>query len=617
MAEANVKVEIEFTAGVWTNVSTHLKSGSTRRGKARATGKSTVGTATVTMRNELRQFDPEYSGNVSPGNLTVDKGIRITAQYGATWYPVFTGQIDRIIQRYIGPNDAIATLVCSDGLAKLSTDVLGSPWEVDVPKLAPTCWYRLGEAEGPLAVDRIAGRYGVYVGSPTFGADGLIDHDDDDAVTFTATENYLVIPPGAFPVGVNWGIGFMLNVPAAPPVGQIIMLMFDVNYPNGLAVWMDSNGFIHARVYDNGVINYARSTVSFALNNYFVNIVKSAVGPPFIHIMSGGIDWTHAASALGTGGTLRSTHYVVGAQAFPFTIDELMTWDYIPTDVQLFTLNFAAGGWLVDGVQSRINRVLDAANWDAAARDIGGQWDDNLRGTDLKTSALAHIESIARTAEARMPFVERDGTLRVLDRQASLIYPYTQSVATIGDGAGEIPYTEVGDYSLDMDMVENVVHRRWTTAYEEREFLIEATDFDGIAASDRRRVGDEIFSEYVTPEYEYSLASFRMAKMRRKLPYVDSLEISPRKDPDTIFPVILNLELSDRLTWKRRPQNVGTAIEREVILEGINHDFGPKRWKTTLLVDATDAFKVFLFSTAGGTTRTLWGSEDWRFSGGL
>jgi hypothetical protein len=57
----------------------------------------------------------------------------------------------------------------------------------------PVGYWRLGEANGPIAFDETANRYdGIYFGDPTFGIPGAIDDDPDTAADFSGA-NYVEI----------------------------------------------------------------------------------------------------------------------------------------------------------------------------------------------------------------------------------------------------------------------------------------------------------------------------------------------------------------------------------------------------------------------------------------
>lgn len=617
MAEPAITAEIEFTTGIWTNVTNLLRSGDTRRGKSRAIDPPSPGNATFIFRNHLRQFDPDYASNISPGNVIPDKGIRITVTYNAIVYPLFTGQIDGIIQRYDGPDNAEAIMECTDGLGKLVNDQLGSPWETQMLLESPRAWFRLDEKEGPLAVERVAARHGTYEGTPEFDLAGFT-FDDGTCIKFDSTDDRILFPSGVFRTDVTapWQMTFLLHFPTAqkPTAGNIAILMFDALFPYGLTAWLDDNGFLNVRTWVPGspTFTYIRSLGAFGDFTFPIAddigvlvTIQASTTSPYLKIFNGSIPVHDVTSLLGTGSKLPASTLVMGQTTYVYRIDEILTFDANMTTSQLGALDVASRGWSVDSAWSRIHRILDVVNWPAGFRDITVDWDTFLGPASLQQSPLDHFTALASMAEHRTPFVTRNGTLRILSRQSHTAPPYTVSQGTFGDGAGELPYTELGQVTLDTARVENVVHRIWTDK-NGKELNIIVED-NGIAAGQRRQAGDTIMSEYGVPTYEHALASFRLAKLAKPIPYIEGLKISPRKSPDTLFPQVLGRELGDRITYVRRPQNVGAPISRNVIIEGISHNFAARHWETTFLVDTTDALGFFHFDT------TQWDTADWRF----
>lgn len=62
---------------------------------------------------------------------------------------------------------------------------------------------------------------------------------------------------------------------------------------------------------------------------------------------------------------------------------------------------------------------------------------------------------------------------------------------------------------------------------------------------------------------------------------VESLTVQPRRDPDNLYPLVLDLDLLDVIEVKRRPQALGSAIDQTVAIEGITHSVTPETWTTT------------------------------------
>lgn len=629
-AVPTVLAEIEFTAGTWTNVAAYLRAATVKRGKNRALDKVDPGSVVLTLDNAARTFDPEYTAGPYYGNLAPGKGIRLRARWndGSTvvTYTLFTGFVDRLMQSWDAekPNDSTATIEASDGLAKLAAASLGAPFEVSMgaESPAPNIWLRMGEAHGPYAYDRSGNsRHAVIVGSPSLGQESLLDHDNDRSITFPANAQSWVATP---PVGISalpWTVEFWF-------AGELdVAVLGDVTY-----LLMPADGTLtqtgSLRVYgEHGVLDVdgvtklaqyltvsqwgpTTSAIVQAPSGLFDGVrhhvtITGETGLA-VKLYVDGVEKTLNQS--GTSMALRDVGFAIGnayAGKGALTIDEFVAWNVARTSTQRTTMEFASSGWAADTGTARITRILDAAGWAAADRNITTAFDTTFRGTDLVTTALEHLRAIEATIEGRL-LVDHAGTLRLLGRDEHLISPYSTSQFTLGDGGGsEIGYVESGAYVYDWDLIANVVRR------VNGESTIEARDAASIASYGKRDQSDpaEVESEYLSLAFEGALAEFRVAHYAQPVAHIDGVTIMPRSNPSAAWPHALGRELGDRATFKRRPQDVGSAISRDVIIEGIQHEIRPgKHWATTFRIDAIDAQLYFLFDS------TLWDATDWRFA---
>jgi hypothetical protein len=104
---------------------------------------------------------------------------------------------------------------------------------------------------------------------------------------------------------------------------------------------------------------------------------------------------------------------------------------------------------------------------------------------------------------------------------------------------------------------------------------------------------------------EWVLANYKDPKLR-----VTQVSFNPRPHSSvhpsatSIYPPVLSAEIGTRWTFKRRPQNVGSAISQDVIVEGITHTMTSDSFSSTF--DLSQAATI----TAGGTY-WLAGSGKW------
>lgn len=598
------KIEIETFAGIWLDYTPWFRSAKTKRGRRRSVDRVNAGTMIASFANETRNMDPEHAGSlVFPGQR-----IRLTADYLGFNWPIWQGWVDRIIQSYDPPRKSTAILQCSDALAVLDRTRLESTFEAVMKTITKRVWYRFGEGLGAtVATDRSGNeRHGAYGGTPTLEANPLMWITDDTAVQFSTGANgdYVLMPPQIFPAATPYSLQFLINM--AAPAAAFTPILYSSRYPDGLTIWMDNLGRINVRQMTNGaIVAYSRSTNAFSGNSYSLSI-QFVAGQRIKIFDHTGTEDTHLASVIGTAQAISNGDYHIFGYTTGGTFDEFFVVDYAFTAAEHAEMNFGSNGWFPDSNTGRIDRVLDSIGWPSA--DSVFMMDDDpswIVPGDLKgISALGHIQEVIDTVEGNI-FVQSDGKLRILGRRQRDAQGYADSKATFGDAPGELRYVGMDGYTLDTELVTNIVRREgWNTTTT----AIDQPSIDKYGPRDNTPVST-VKSLLTDPmPFDYDLAKYRLAHFKEAIPMVDDLVISPRNDPANLWPQILQREISERITLRRRPQNVGSVIEKEMIIEGVEHDIAPKKWLVTWHIDAINALRFFTFDN------TLWDSPDWRFT---
>ena len=117
------------------DITTFVRSFSTSRGRRRALDRFSTGTATITLDNRDRRFDPTnsaspyYNSSISQSGVVPAIPVIVRATWAGTTYSVFRGFIDSWSFAYNGGTvgDATATIVCSDAFKALSNVIGGLP----------------------------------------------------------------------------------------------------------------------------------------------------------------------------------------------------------------------------------------------------------------------------------------------------------------------------------------------------------------------------------------------------------------------------------------------------------------------------------------------------------
>ena len=117
------------------DISTSVRTINTNRGRRRALERFGTGTATITLDNRDRSFDPTntaspyYNATVGVTGVVPSIPVVIRATWNGVTYPIFRGFIDSWTFNYsdAGIGDATATISCSDAFKPLSNIIGGLP----------------------------------------------------------------------------------------------------------------------------------------------------------------------------------------------------------------------------------------------------------------------------------------------------------------------------------------------------------------------------------------------------------------------------------------------------------------------------------------------------------
>jgi hypothetical protein len=128
------------------NISSSVRSITTNRGRRRALERFSTGTATITLDNRDRSFDPTntaspyYNATVGVTGVVPSIPVVVRATWDGTTYSIFRGFIDSWTFNYLdaGIGDATATISCSDAFKPLSNIIGGLPSSASISSSATT-----------------------------------------------------------------------------------------------------------------------------------------------------------------------------------------------------------------------------------------------------------------------------------------------------------------------------------------------------------------------------------------------------------------------------------------------------------------------------------------------
>jgi len=619
---------------VWTDVTAFVRSVDTKRGRNNELDDFSTGTAQLVLSNADRRFDPEYSAGPYYGAVTPGRALRIRGSYnGGTTYGIFFGWIDGWQQDYTQPNDATVSIVASDAFKILNQLVLPGFYNNYVDALESTmkARFKLDEvSNSPSAVDT-KGTYGAlpWIASGTSTTTRGVAYSPILSSVITGDsfvdESSLIAPV------LDADIGIDIN---GPVTGN--SPFFGATGTTSASLWFSTSSTTAG--------NYGLINLNFLTNNYVVGmIVTGNIGTIKIYRWgAAGTDiWTSqitvndgqphllampAQSALsasppsidgvamtsaGTDTINVSTVFQIGfASATSFVtsgtfslsnswtgrISDFILWTSTPSFLDLYNVgvgNYGAG----DLAGTRATTVLNIGEWITDARNILSTTSTLSGTTTLNQNFLDALKTIEEAEQGRL-FVDGSGRLTLIGRNTIFTTAaYADSQATFGDGAGELPYSDL-TFSYDDRLIKNssTVSRKDGNSFtandtsSQNEYFVRAESLSNLI------VDNDDFAEQVA---KYRVNFYKQPALR-----VESIDVQPRKDPANLFAKVLSYDVGTRITVKRRPQNVGTAISKDLLIEGISHRITLDDWVTTWTLSPTPVDAFILDSATKGVLDT-------------
>lgn len=611
-----VTVEVAFTTDpgatpTWTDISDYLEKEMTiHRGRSQELEQFSAGRATILLSNEDRRFDPSYTSSPYSPNVVPMRRVRVRATWSGTTYDVFNGYADGWEQGYRHPSVATCVLAVTDAFKVLANiELPSSPYDTEVRADNPAAWWRLGEPTGSTRVlDQVGSNHLDVNGAPTFGSPGLVTRSPDTSMTTTSIYNDGAQRSTAVLSGYPLSVEAIIKT---TDNSNLILGQADaVSLPaaTGFGLLIDATG--HARW------SVATTTTPFAAvtSTMVVNdgqphhIVATWDAAGVSHLYVDGVATGTPQTVTGVFGAGQTTLIGAGRIGSETTTGTLGSYD----EVAFYTTELSAAraaahsaaratAWSADLSGARINRILDAAGWPAADRQI----DTGvavLQGADLGGTALAALQKVEETEQGRL-FVTAAGKVRFISRDALIQSPYTTSQATFGDSGSELEYADL-TYRYDDQTIYNEarVSRSGGTVQVAKDptsqtrYLRRVKVIDGLL--------------HTSDATSIDLGNWILAHYKDPLLRATGMKLEPAAGNETThYPQVLGRELQERVTVRRRPQNVGSAIDQETRVEGLSHQVRGVEWGTDWNLSPADTQVYGVWDSAVA----LWDTARWSF----
>jgi hypothetical protein len=611
----------------WTDVSADVRACSIKRGRSSELDSFNTGSCQITFANADRKYDPENAAGTYYGKLTPGRPIRIRATPpSGSATGIFFGFVDQFNQQYTNPTDATTVVTASDAFKVMNLITLPSYWEYNIRYDPPTAWFRFDDGDAPTkALDSIsltpAGTWLTNAGAPTTGAStgSLVLGDTSVSAVLDGTD-HIKIPIGYMPFNIfdaeakavecwiststtadgSYGIFYKPGAEFTIAIGMVvsggvgtiqaqwgsvagvaiataITSSVTVNDGKPHHILINRSGFLE-QLWVDGVV--ATTTVSF-----------STTGATETDVVVGKA-YTSSATA-----TYNMTSGFVG------TIDELAFYGnryLLPSEI---TNRYEIGkGTYLTGetAAERIATLLLMAGWPSDGKNLSAAT-STLQGIDTQGKTLLAALKECEAADQGRLFIDGSGKVAFISHDTlAKTTTYNTSQRTFGDSPGELPFTDI-EFVYNDQLVKNRViaeRKNGATAVvnditSQGQYFIRTDSQSGLTNETDQAMAD--------------IANVRLATYKQPAMRIESLGVSPRANT-TIYTGLIGDEIGTRITVKRRPQGVGSVISKELLIEGVSHDIGPRTWSSTYnLSPAPLAFFILDSSTFGVLNTNLLG----------
>jgi hypothetical protein len=593
-------VEIAFTDGpyvvspTWTDVTAYVRGMDISRGIPDDWTLQADGSATVTLSNRDRRFDPFNTTGPYYGNLLPRRQIRIRATHASTTYDVFRGFIAGWPPEWTDAGtDSTVTLFCFDALQLLGSSSLPADWSRDyILSQSPRHYYPCDEPVTPYTGTSTLKDYGSIPLNITASATainggelapGLPGNSIQAAVSSAGTSGFATTAANTdFSVSM-WAVMDSTSATTGGAVGAYGWAIgWDPNTGQYVVTIQDqAAGLTRTYTSSNTYDGSQPSHVTFSFN-----VTSKAL----VLMVDGVIGATTSATA-GAIIIIVGENVALGTGQF----QQVCVWTGLIAQATVQEIIRRSKAVFPETTSARFNRIIAETPFSASLTSVPASPASSV--LDITNDAPTAVSELGKVAVSEYAplFVNKAGTVTMYSQ--SQIRSQTKSIvpqAEYGNGVGFMGNsigTEV-QLQYDGDSMRNVSNVQMSgggvyiqtnsssvTTYGEAEQYVE-TQVASLA--------DAVDIANIVNGWGGNV-------------YAKASPVSVVLSPSASWASTLGLELFDRFTLQVTPPS-GNAITTPMLASRIAHSVTPERWVTTLEGSARWA-AVFILnqSRLGGT----------------
>lgn len=593
-------VEIGFDHGpyelnpTWTPVTQWVWNMTIDRGRSDDWG-DFDGSATVTLNNRDRRFDPYFTSGPYYGKLLPRRQIRIRAQTieagVTTTHDVFRGFIDGWSPQWTdaGTNSSV-TLSCFDAFQLLGSEQLPADWSREyVLSTNPRHYWPCDEPITPFTAGGVIKDYGSYPQNLTTTAlatggeqlaAGLVNSSVQGTGGVSAASGYgVILGASSFTVSM-WAV---LDADVTTSYGEIGNCSWTLGFSSATSkytVLIDdyANSGLYRQytttgTFDGGAIRM----IAFSFN---VSTKALALY----------LDGVAVATSVITGG---SFYIPIGEQTNigGGQIQQLIIWNSVISQAVIQEIWKYSTVTLPETTSARFQRIMAQSLFPNALTSPAASPVNNVLDITDDAPFIAPELRKVGTSEGGPIFVSKNGTITMFSQLQQ--FTQTKSVTsqvTYGDGGTDMGTTV--QLTPDGDSMRNVVNVTMSQGgvYNQR---------NSISLNAYGEASMSLDTQVQTLANAQALANIATGWGGNIYPRLSPIDVV--LDSANIWKPTMELELMERITVKVKPPT-GNTITIPMLVQSIRHQVEPGLWQTTLEGSARWA-AVFIIgqSLIGGT----------------
>lgn len=587
MSYPEVIVEISFASTPytaspsWIDVTEYVREVTVRRGRSDEFQEFDPSTATVTLDNRTRRFDPLNTSSPYAPNVIPRRAIAITAKNTIggtdTYFPVFRGFVEGWpVSITDAGYDSTVTIECVDVMGLLAQEELPDDLADNyIRSLSPRHYWPLNDPIDPVTyTSQTLADYGSspipltpYGTFKTSNCDGLAIGLANTAVSIAETDFVdawsfrapAFKPTSGFATFSTWFQGPQLDVMNVGSFGM--WFGTNISYTN-------STSTLLVQIVTAGGLTEYTGTIALDLSiSHHIAVIKDqdSSAAPTVYIDGQALSVSLSASYISSNTLYEEYSSGQGRR------QQVVIFDTALTETQIQTIYRLSRAIITETSAARFQRLIDYSPLVAGMYLTPTDTVATVSGITTGGPSITSELQLLNDSEGGNLYVNKDGKIVMTGRNAFATGTSVTSQATIGT-TGITIGPEI-QYRVDAETMRNALTMGFAG-----DGVVEVVDQDSVDFYGTS--GGTWTTQLSTQQDAETLGNLLIGFSSLPKVVVNPVEVNVAADASS-WATILGLELLDRITLVLAPY-VGSSISLPQLVQSIEHRIIPGQWSTTL-----------------------------------